>query len=84
MQTYACQHSHNTNIDLLTVQNRKREGTKKGQTRGTSQNSSATDTKKPTSNWLNPLRGVYWLSELKQPGVELVSNTAEIVGTETS
>lgn len=48
MQTYACQHRHNTNIDLLTVQNRKREGTKKGQTRGTSQNSSATDTKKPT------------------------------------
>lgn len=52
MQTYACQHRHNTNIDLLTVQNRKREGTKKGQTRGTSQNSSAKDTKNPRQTGL--------------------------------
>lgn len=44
---------NNANIDLLTVESKKREGTKKGH--GISQDfQHKIQYRKPTSNWLNP------------------------------
>lgn len=51
-ETQSCMYRNNTNIDLLTVESRKREGTKKEHGIRTSQQK--IQYRKLTSNWLNP------------------------------